>query len=506
MRIARLLFLAAFVAGTLIAAATGCGSLTGKLTGAMKQNTPPNTVLFVNGPVDTVNHVVHLYWFGSDPDGSVEGFEWQLKNPVAPADTAWNFTTLTDSIFTVQAPDGYTAPVFSVRAVDNAGARDPSPPRQTFQFSNQAPTVRLTGKPLPTDTTFASVSVTWTATDMDGDASKLVFLVWLDGNEASPEITTATSLTMPSNRFLAGGVLTPGPRKLFVRAIDDGGRAGPADSVTWNVRRPVAGPRARLLILDEVPRINAANLRFDTLYSNSVARVGLTTDQYTIVRLETSNPFRTAEDFLQTFKLFETVVWYRGNEITFSTLLRTAESGIAQYLDAGGRFYLDGLYLFGGLNATGPLSEGFAREHLNSRGMIGAFTVTTTFADTSIGFGNTGTSVFLPRVDVAGTLARDSIYVRQVLQVRQGEAGGLRQFDFLDRNQIVLWGAPGTLTPAVGDSTAVGISVPQPLGGLAVVVCVPPGAAVPPVGAGTVAGSAARFVTNIYRHLGLDGP
>ena len=98
------------------------------------------------------------------------------------------------------------------------------------------------------------------------------------------------------------------------------------------------------------------------------------------------------------------------------------------------------------------------------------------------------------------------IYVRQVLQVRSGEAGGLRQFKFNDRSQVVLWGAQGTLTPAMGDSTGVGISVPQPSGGRAVVVCMPPGAAVPPVGPGGFAGSAASFVTNIFRHLGLDLP
>jgi hypothetical protein len=495
------------VLALVMAAAQGCGSLTGKLTGALKENTPPNTVLFVNGAVDTVNHVVHLYWFGSDPDGNVVGFEWQIRNPVAPGDTAWHFTTLTDSIFTIQAPSGYTDPIFSVRAIDNAGARDPSPPRQTFQFSNQAPTVRITSKPLPTDTTFASVSVSWTATDVDGDLAKMVYLVWLDGNEASPEITTATALTMPSARFHdAGGNLVAGPRKLYVRAVDDGGRAGPPDSALWTVRRPVTGTNARLLILDDVPRINAANLRFDTLYSNSVARVGLTTSEYTIVRLETANPFRTAEDFRQTFGLFESVVWYRGNEITFSTLLDIAEPGIEQYLDSGGKFYLDGLYLFGGRNATGPLSEDFVRSRLNSHGLRGAFTITTTFADTSVGFGNSGTSVFLPHIDVHGTTVRDSIYVRQTLQVRAGEAGGLRQFDFKDRDQVLLWGAPGTLTPATGDSTAVGISVPQPNAGRAIVVCMPPGAAVPAVGPGGQAGSAARFVTNVYRHLGLDLP
>jgi hypothetical protein len=272
------------------------------------------------------------------------------------------------------------------------------------------------------------------------------------------------------------------------------------------VRRPVTGPRARLLLVDDVPRSNAANLRFDTLYSNSVGRVGLHTDQYTILRLDTTQPFKTAADVEQTFKLFETVVWYRGNETTLSTLLGLGEPGIGNYLSAGGKFYLDGLYLFRGVNANGALSEGFVRNHLDSFGLVGAFTTTSTFADTSVGFGNTGTSVFLPAVDVRGTLVRDSMYVRQAFVVRSGEAAGLRQFEFRDRREVVLWGAPGTLTPAVGDSTAVGISVAQPGGGRAVVVCMPPGGAVPPVGAGTQAGSAARFVTNILRHLGLDLP
>lgn len=490
-----------------LAVLAGCGRLTGKLTGVLNPNQPPSTVLFVNGPVDTVNHVVRLYWYGTDVDGDVVGYEWRFENPAAPADTAWRFTTSTDSSFTIQTPAGFTDPVFSVRAVDESGLRDPAPPRQRFLIRNLPPTVRLTSRPNPTDTTFASVSVTWSANDPDGDAAGMRFLVWLNGREATPELTSSTSFTMPSDRF---AVPTTGPlgtvRKLYVRAIDAGGMAGPLDSCQWVVRRPVTGTRARLLIVDDVPRTVPSNLRFDTLYTNSCQRVGLTADQYTVLRLDTTQPFRSAQDFAQTFKLFEAVVWYRGQEITFSTLLRTGESGISDYLRSGGRFYLDGLYLFEGRNATGPLSEDFVRTHLGSRGLRGAFTSTTTFADTSAGFGNSGTSVFLPSVPVNGAIGRDSLYVRQVFAVRTGEAGGLRRFDFIDRSDVVMWGAPGTLTPASADSTAVGMSVAQAGGGRAVVVCTVPAAATPPVGAGTSAGTAARFITNIYRHLGLDRP
>src|SRR5262245_5761308 len=63
-------------------------------------NVPPETTLFVQGPIDPVNHIVHLYWFGSDPDGNVARYQLRLKNPAAPADSAWQTTQKTDSVFT----------------------------------------------------------------------------------------------------------------------------------------------------------------------------------------------------------------------------------------------------------------------------------------------------------------------------------------------------------------------------------------------------------------------
>ena len=48
-----------FLTAALLLAAVGCG-VTKKLTGSLHPNTPPQTVLFVNGSVDTVNHVVQI--------------------------------------------------------------------------------------------------------------------------------------------------------------------------------------------------------------------------------------------------------------------------------------------------------------------------------------------------------------------------------------------------------------------------------------------------------------
>lgn len=486
--LARLLAVAA--GATLLLAGLSCG----KLTGSLRPHTEPQTILFVSGPVDTVNHIVHLYWYGSDPNGYVVGYEVRLLNPAAPADTSWGWTTRTDSLLTVYTPQGFTECVFEARAIDNDGARDPSPARQDFSFSNRPPVVLITQRPGPRDTTFASVTVGWSVTDADGDPSRVHYLVWLNGHEADPEQTDQTTFTMPSERFKVGGQYQSGPRTLYVRGIDDGGMAGPVDSIVWQVRRPVVGNRARLLIVDEVPRTSSANTLIDTLYSNTAAR-NLPADSYTILRLDFNQPFASAKDVEQTFKLFEAVLWYRGNVTTFPVTLRDYQDGIGPYLEAGGRFYLDGLYLFSGLNAPGALREEFARQYLNCDGFLKCFQqVQGGFTDSTLGWGNVGNAVF------RSNMFADSTRQSQLGAI-SGEAGGFRVFKVRDNSIIALSAPPGTLTPSRPDTVTVGVSVPQPNGGRAVILSVPLGTSTPPNGS-----TAARFLAKIFAQLGLTGP
>src|SRR2546426_1677795 len=138
---------------------------------------PPETTLFIQGPVDTVSYKVHLYWFGSDPDGYVVAYELRIKNPDAPADTQWVRTTRTDSLFKVYTPKGVSQPLFEVRAIDDDGMVDPSPAHQMFKFRNLPPELTIVGAPGPRDTTFASVTVNWVAIDPDGDIRNARFRV-----------------------------------------------------------------------------------------------------------------------------------------------------------------------------------------------------------------------------------------------------------------------------------------------------------------------------------------
>jgi hypothetical protein len=442
------------------AAAAACAALL--LAGCSPKNTlvpnlPPETTLFVQGPVDTVNHVVRLFWFGSDQDGFVERFELRFLNPASPGDTAWVSTTRTDSLFTVFTPAGLTSPVFEVRAVDDQGAIDPTPARQDFTFSNAPPSVTLTGEPGANDTTFASLTLRWQAADPDGDVGRMQYRVWLDGNQTQARVTTATTFTIPTDDFRQGGQLLSGFRTAYVQPIDDGGMAGPPDSTRWFVRAPVTGSRARLLIIDDVPSTNAAGFSTDTLFQNAAAR-NLPAGEWSLLRLEFTQPFDSDADVVQTLGLFEAVVWYRGTEPTFSPVMARHQQGIGDYLEAGGRVMLEGFHLIDGQNAPGALGQDFMRDYLGADRLFRFFDVTLQDSVANWGIGNART--------LRSTLYADSLRT-------QGIFVGLRAMAVNDTDHVALWARAGTLSPPHAFDIPVAVSVPHAGGGRAVAFTIP---------------------------------
>ena len=314
---------AALVALTLtLVIAAGCG----KKKNVLLPDLRPETTVFVQfdplaGNHD-VNHLVHLYWSGTDADGDVVGFDFRFVYPGEVADTVtWHYTQLSDSIFAVYTPNGTAAPTFEVRAIDNSGLKDLSPAFQQFSFTNQPPTLTLTPRRL-TDTTYASVTLTWTAFDPDGDNGKMRFRVWLDGEAANPIITDLKTFTLPTSAFLQGGHLLSGLRTVTVQPIDDGGQLGTAASTSWYVRAPVpGGDHGRLLLVDDVTGSPGNPFIYDSLYTNT-ARRNLLPNEYSILRLTFTRPFLSSKDVEQTFALFDAVIWYRGPQTGISTLIQ----------------------------------------------------------------------------------------------------------------------------------------------------------------------------------------
>jgi hypothetical protein len=464
-------------------------------------NLPPETTLFVQGAVDTVSHVVHLYWFGSDADGDVAGFELRFQSPLAPADTQWVFTTRTDSVFRVLSPGGYVAPLFEVRAIDDMGQRDPTPAREDFKFSNQAPSVSFVQRMRTTDTTYASVTLSWSGSDPDGDVGSMRFLVGLDTIPSALHLVTGTSATIDTSDFKEAGVYPDTkPRMAFVRAIDDGGRASGWDSVRWVVRAPAApGQHPRLLLIDDVPSNFGAAVPLDALYWGTVQQ-SLPAGSYSILRLEYTQPFRSVKDLAQTCGLFDAVVWYRGTRTGFSSLMRDYQDGLAAYLDGGGQVMMESLNLIEGQNATGALREDWVTRYLGSSALIVSPLIVAGRIDSTANWSispsfTDDAGVTFP-VDLHSTLYADSL----------GDgvnASGLRGFAVRDTHFVALWARDSSLTPQVPRDIPVAVSVPVPES--------PPGPGrvivftVPIRGANRYFNSQ-QFLTKVFQQMGLTGP
>ncbi len=488
-------FLALFL--LMAAALAGCA----KKKNALLPDIPPETTVFVQftpGAGHDVNHLVHLYWYGTDPDGDVVAYEFRFVYPGDLPDTvAWHRTVNKDSVFAVYTPTGLSTPTFEVRAIDNRGLKDETPASQTFSFTNQPPTITVGQRRLK-DTTFASVTISWSATDIDGDPGKLRFRVWLDGNAATPHTVSTRSYTLPTADFFeSDGHLHPRYRTAYVQPIDDGGMLGAPDSTTWYVRTPVGGDHGRLLLIDDVTGRVGGGLTYDTLYTGTATRQ-LPPNAYTKIIASVTQPFISALDVSQTFGLFDAVIWYRGARGDTQGFSGPIQTGIEQYLTAGGRFMLESLNPIAGANAPGMVSDYFATRYLNADGMYLAPVIGT--IDSTVAWSiNTQRLLFNFRPPQPDSL-------RTIITM-----GGVRGFAVRDTNDVALWATPGTLTPPNPNPLAVAVSVPKdqlnPLGGRFTVSSVSlrashGGPSSPPV---PNTGEAHRVLAKLFRLMGL-GP
>jgi hypothetical protein len=311
----------------------------------------------------------------------------------------------------------------------------------------------------------------WTANDPDGDAAKLRFRVWLDRNEAGADTVSGTQFALPAARFVLRDSLQTGPRTAYIEPIDDGGRVGPRDSMTWVVAAPLPGgvrwgTRAPLLLLDDLPNNNTPNRNYDGLMT--AAAQARTAGRYRWWRLERIQPFRSAEDVAEALSLYQAVVYYRGEPsagLRITTILTDFEAGFSDFLAGGGSLYLESYNLVDGLRASGLLSQDFLRERLGSDFLFLNFTITTTYADSTAGWGTVGSATGVP-LSAAGLAAGETLLV-------PGLPASLRAFGVRSDAYVAVRAGAGVLSPTNPIPMAVGVRVPQPEGGTAIAVGFP---------------------------------
>lgn len=331
-----------------LALVSGCEKDLGK----MHANRLPETGLFLEGPLDTVQYAVKLFWWGRDSDGNVIGFyyRWTCTDPASLPDTNWVFTTANSGEFILPVPSGYAVQTFWVKAVDNAGEEDPTPATLDFPLRNEMPSVTFNLGSLP-DTTLPAATFAWTGTDPDGDNTIAYYVLWLTGKEDSPVIVAGSDTTLGPDYIDSYGNKT-----LNVRAVDEAQGASPTISHTWNVIAPVGD----VLLVDDVPSTVAGAPATDAFYRSLLDSLE-GSGQYTVFDLGNASRVKSAREVSYVLPLFKEVTWYGDTRSSASSALTMGETGISEFLDGGGKIYLEGVALLG---TGGSLSYSFAAQYL----------------------------------------------------------------------------------------------------------------------------------------------
>ncbi len=329
------------------AALTGCSRDLGKL----HPNTPPETGVFVQGPLDTVRYAVKLYWWGQDADGEVVGFyyQWTLDG-ADPVDTDWTFTAAKNKDFVLPVPSGYAVQTFWVKAVDDKNEEDPSPATQNFPVVNSMPSVAFEEDALP-DTTLPAVSFYWQGTDPDGDATVAYYVLWLDGQEDTPIIVAGEDTTMGPDY-----ITSYGDRTVYLRAIDEAQGSSEVIAHAWHVIAPVGD----VLLVDDVPASVAGAATTDAFYRATLDSL-IPTHAYTVFDVGSQGTFRSPREISLILPLFKQVVWYGDTRSTPSAGLSMGQGGIAEFLDNGGSMYVEGVAVLGD---NGSFTSEFAAQYL----------------------------------------------------------------------------------------------------------------------------------------------
>ena len=257
----------------------------------------------------------------------------------------------------------------------------------------------------------------------------------------------------------------------------------------WVVRRPtLGGGPPRLLIVDDVRPVNTLNFRTDTLWTNGAVR-NLPPGTWSVLRLEFTQPFRSAKDVEQTFRQYDSVIWYRGTENNFALTLSQIQDGIGAAMDGGTSVLIEGLNLLGVEFATGPLrldfiSRYFETDYLYKHFMAG-------MVDSSITWG----------VPIGGVFRSGPVIPTDSLRI-QIIASGLHGFALADTHDVLLWARAGTLSQPHSFDVPVAISVPQASGATATLVTLP----VVATSAPSNIQRATIFVNNVFQHVLRFGP
>ncbi|PIQ09735.1 MAG: hypothetical protein COW71_04995 [Ignavibacteriales bacterium CG18_big_fil_WC_8_21_14_2_50_31_20] len=356
-------------------------------------NKAPETGLFLfpNNP-DSVNQQksrLQVHWWGEDPDGIVLGYYFRWVG----IDTKWNFTTSTDSVFSLPIGSADTTYMLEIIACDvqgngkydnsvlwnntdigaepftdkngnnswdvgenyfDIGMIDQTPAQLKFPIKNSPPIVEWNKESVIPEATFPVITVGWDATDLDGDESivsidlaindidlavnlpgntRLVTLRIKDVNALEPELEILINGSEDKIfEKTITGIKLDDFNRLYVRATDISGSTSEIIPLPDTSRTWfIKKPKGNFLVVDDY----SSGTDAISFYSNLFSTIdnGRIATKYDVMDIEaTSLPFPNIT-FLETIKLFKYIYWYSDS----SPSLELTSSITQKYVVSGGK-------------------------------------------------------------------------------------------------------------------------------------------------------------------------
>jgi hypothetical protein len=324
-----------FFKGLLILWSLSLWMLTSCRKGELLENTPPETELFVRSIELTgenrLTSSVRLYWFGSDANGFVKGYEISRDN------SNWTFLSITDSTFLFSIASGNdTVDIdFYVRSIDNDNQADPTPAYLKIPIRNTPPTANYASDYPKTDSVNSIFALAWSVTDADGPQT--IDSVFLKANEGpwiairrntnlvkvrpveltTTGITAATLRTSISNSpsFLVENERTESQplqglkigdwNTFYIKAKDIAGAFSETDTLAPFYLKP---KRSDLLIIQSH---DGTSPQPHPIYRDQFDQMGMVYDDLNMFKNGATNEIRfwnyTFEDMLL---LYDRIFWY----------------------------------------------------------------------------------------------------------------------------------------------------------------------------------------------------
>ncbi|TVR82344.1 MAG: hypothetical protein EA412_01625 [Chitinophagaceae bacterium] len=326
------------------------------------ENLPPNTFTVVDTIIrlgdERLTSEVHIRWWGDDPDGYVVGYEFTFDDVVTPA-TDWSFTEKRDSVFILAPPPGNDTIDFrfSVRAVDNEGARDPSPASVVYPVKNSPPVIQFQPAVNRPVKTFPAVRFFWEADDPDGKENLLEIEVYWNDTLNDPFIVPATTsgaifrATSPDQSiseaqvFLNNslnaenanieGMILDDYNQLIIRSVD---QSLAKSSFVYSDSVFIKRVNSSVLLVNAYGNQNPT---VESFYANNLTANGINVfdtlhlfeqSAGAFTQLSSDNPTQA-----MVFDFFETIIWFGDNA---QNSLSLAQRTTNPFFESGGKLML----------------------------------------------------------------------------------------------------------------------------------------------------------------------